>query len=222
MEVRKRILMVLTSRDRIDDAHPTGLWLEEFAVPYLAFAGAGFQVTVVSLAGGKVPVDPRSLAQGIPEEWQRTLPVLENSGKLLSNSMEGMDALILPGGHGPMFDLAVDELLADLLRQAAESGKVIGAVCHGPAGLVKATLTDGRPLVSGKKVTGFSNQEESAVQMDHLVPFLLEDRLKELGADYSSNAPWTEHVVRDGKLITGQNPQSSEAFSRTVIAALQD
>lgn len=222
MSKQQHILMVLTSCDRIDARHPTGLWLEEFAVPYNEFLKTGFKVTIASPLGGEIPIDSRSIAGGIPGIWQSAVTALKNSVKLSSVNAGELDAVVLPGGHGPMVDLATDAVLAALLQQMAQQDKIIAAVCHGPAGLVTATRGDGRPLVAGKKVTGFSNAEERAGQLDSVVPFLLEDRLTELGAEYSSAALWTEYVVRDGKLITGQNPKSSEAFARTIIAALTE
>ena len=189
--------------------------------PYVEFIENGFAVTVASPNGGKTPIDPRSVAQETPSAWQPATAVLENTVKLADVNDKEFAAVILPGGHGPMFDLAGDALLAAVLRRAAEADKVIGAVCHGPAGLVKATLADGQPLVAGKKVTGFSNSEEKMVQLDALVPFLLEDRLRELGAEYSNGDAWTEYVVVDRKLVTGQNPQSSAAFARAVTKLLQ-
>ncbi|MDU2064831.1 MAG: type 1 glutamine amidotransferase domain-containing protein [Sporomusaceae bacterium] len=220
MAASKKILMVVTNVYAIDENHPTGLWLEEFAVPYIEFLNAGYSVVVASPKGGKIPLDPNSLAEEIPESWQPAMKVLDSSETLASMSADTFDALILPGGHGPMFDLAVDAKLAALLNKFHNSNKIIGAVCHGPAALVSAVLDNGQSLIAGKKVTGFTNEEERTVQLDHLVPFLLEDKLKELGGTYVSKGAWQAHVVVDGNLITGQNPQSSALFAKAIIDEL--
>lgn len=216
----KNILMVVTNVNEMAENHPTGLWLEEFAIPYTAFIKAGHKVQTASPLGGKIPLDPNSLGKEDRPEWQDALAQLEDTAKLQSLNMEDFDALILPGGHGPMFDLATDPLLAKWLKDFAQSEKVIGAVCHGPAALVSTVLDNGQSLVQGKNVTGFSNVEERAVQLDHLVPFLLEDKLVALGGNYSGTDAWLEYVVTDGNLITGQNPQSSGLFAEAVLARL--
>lgn len=220
--MNKNILMVVTNVAVMGETHPTGLWLEEFALPYLAFAQAGYRVVVASPAGGKIPLDPNSTAEGIPAQWQPALAVLEDSVLLAEQTEAEFDAIVLPGGHGPMFDLATDPTLAALLTQFMESGKVVGAVCHGPAALVSAVRSDGQSILANRNVTGFSNQEEVATTLDALVPFLLEDKLKELGAQYANKEAWQEHVVSDGNLITGQNPQSSALFAQTIVNKLQN
>lgn len=220
--MNKNILMVVTNVSVMGETHPTGLWLEEFALPYLAFAKAGYRVVVASPAGGKIPLDPNSTPQDIPAQWQPALAVLEDSVLLAEQTEADFDAIVLPGGHGPMFDLATDPKLAALLTQFMESGKVVGAVCHGPAALVSAVRSDGQSILANRNVTGFSNQEEVATTLDALVPFLLEDKLKELGAQYANKEAWQEHVVSDGNLITGQNPQSSALFAQTIVNKLQN
>jgi putative intracellular protease/amidase len=217
----KNILMVVTNVNAIDKNHPTGLWLEEFAIPYTEFVKAGYKVTVASPLGGKIPLDPNSLGEENSEDWQIALKELVSTQTLQAIKDEAFDALILPGGHGPMFDLASDTLLAELLKKFAKADKVIGAVCHGPAALVSTVLDNGRSLVYGKNVTGFTNVEERAVQLDKLVPFLLEDKLIELGGKYTNKDAWQEYVVVDGNLITGQNPQSSSGFAKAVLTKLQ-
>ncbi|RYD65660.1 MAG: type 1 glutamine amidotransferase domain-containing protein [Verrucomicrobiaceae bacterium] len=202
---------------------PTGLWLEEFAVPYNAFAKAGFDIIVSSPKGGEIPVDPRS--KPTPEQ---TAAWAEASKKLLGTVPVGevdaakLDAIFIPGGHGVMFDLAKDEGTAKIITDLNARGKIIAAVCHGPAALVGAKDTDGKPLVAGKTVATFTDDEERAVKLDKEMPFLLETKLRELGAKIDKKPNFTAHAVRDGNLITGQNPPSSELVADLVIKALSE
>jgi putative intracellular protease/amidase len=217
----RRILMVVTGHDRIDDEHRTGIWFEEFAVPYQAFKEQGWQITVASPRGGSVPVDPRSEPK--EEEAQKYAEAraqLQNTRPLAGLNAADYDAIFLPGGHGVMFDLAEDTTLHRLLGDFEGQGKVIAAVCHGPAGLVGARRADGQPLVAGKTITAFTDEEERATGLDKFMPFLLETRLRELGANFVTRPNWSDHVERDGRLITGQNPQSSASIARAVIEAL--
>jgi putative intracellular protease/amidase len=221
MSDRKSVLIVVTSHDHIDDTHPTGLWLEEFAIPYLEFQSSGFDITVASPKGGKAPLDPRSEPK--PEEasqWAEAKEALEHTKAITSINAVDFDAIFLPGGHGTMFDLPDNEVLQKLLRAMADQGKVIAAVCHGPAGFVGVTLADGTPLVAGKTLTAFTNDEERAVELDQQMPFLLETKLQELGGQFVVKPNWSDHIEEDNKLITGQNPQSSGSVARAVIAAL--
>ena len=216
----KTVLMVVTSADKIDDTLQTGLWLSEFAEPYTEFVSSGYSVTVASIKGGTAPIDPRSLNDENERQWADAIAVLKDTVPITNVQADGFDAVFLPGGHGTMFDLPSNTTLQTLIRQFAEAGKVIAAVCHGPAGLVGVTMTNGQPLVKGKRVTGFTNEEERAVKLDDKVPFLLEDRLRELGADFIAQPLWSDHVERDGNLITGQNPQSGISTAKAVIEAL--
>ena len=220
MPSQKKILMVVTNRNYLDNTHPTGLWLEEFATPYLTFLETGFEVTVSSPLGGTTPLDPRSIDANNHAEWIKTKKVLHHTKPLPEIADSDFDAIILPGGHGPMFDLSNNELLSNLLQRSMIKEKVIGAICHGPAGLLGATLPNGTPLVSGRHITGFTNVEEVAVHLNKLVPFLLETRLKELGAKFTSANAWKDHIVIDQNLITGQNPQSSDSFAKAVVRQL--
>lgn len=218
----KEILMVVTSADRIAEGKPTGLWLEEFAVPYLLFRQAGFSVTVASPKGGVAPIDPRSLADAAKhKEWETAASVLKETVPLARVTPEKYTAIILPGGHGTMFDFPGDRHLKELLRQFSASDKVIAAVCHGPAGLVGGTGADGKPLVAGKTITAFTDAEEKAINLDKEMPFLLETKLREEGATFVAGEKWAAHVQVDGKLVTGQNPASSEGVAKAVIRLLQ-
>ncbi|GFR39457.1 hypothetical protein PRECH8_27530 [Insulibacter thermoxylanivorax] len=221
MSQSNKILMVVTSHSSIDEDHPTGIWLSEFAEPYNLFVQAGYTIDVASVQGGKAPIDPRSLSAN-KEEWKEAVERLNET--LLVRELDGIDeyaALFLPGGHGTMFDLPDDEHLQRLIAEFAESGRVVAAVCHGPAALVNITLKNGEPYVKGKRLTSFTDDEERAAKFDTLMPFLLESRLRELGAEFIHAPLWENHVEVDGTLVTGQNPQSSEAAAQKVLELLK-
>lgn len=216
-----RILMIVTSADTMTSGKATGLWLEEFALPYQRFVDAGADVTVASPKGGATPIDPRSS----PDEqqqlaWQDAQERLAHTRRLSDVSAEDFDAVFLPGGHGTMFDLPDNPELIRLLDAFAADNKVIAAVCHGPAGLVGVTGKDGKPLVAGRRVAAFTDEEERAVELDQDVPFLLETRLRELGAEVDAKPPFQEHALRDGRLVTGQNPPSSARTAELTLEAL--
>ena len=224
------ILMVLTSHDQLGDTgKKTGFWLEEFAAPYYVFKDAGANITVVSPAGGQPPLDPSSDAPDSQTDATRRFKadsaaqaVLAHTGKLADVSGADFDALFYPGGHGPLWDLAEDALSIKLIESMAAAGKTVSAVCHAPGVLKNVKAADGSPLVKGKKVTGFTNTEEAAVKLTDIVPFLVEDMLTKNGGLYSKGADWQPYVVTDGKLITGQNPASSEAAAHAVLSQLKD
>lgn len=220
----KQILIVTTSHSVFDgpNPHPTGVWLEEFAVPYMEFLQQGMALTVASPTGGAMPVDPRSSPTKEQEQvWKTAIEASKTTRKLSEIKAADYDAVFLPGGHGPMFDLPDNSELQLLLQQFDYSGKIISSVCHGPAGLVGVTRADGTPLVAGKTVTCYTTAEEVLAKLDKEVPFLLEDKLRELGADFVAAPPRADHVQRDGNLITGQNPQSSQSIAKAVVEALQ-
>jgi putative intracellular protease/amidase len=219
--VTKRVLMVVTNHTTITDDHKTGLWLEEFAVPYLVFKEKGYEVKVASIQGGEVPLDPRSIEEKDPA-WAQAEEELKNTARLSKDDATGFDAIFLPGGHGTMFDFPDNETLQYVLQQFAEDGRIIGAVCHGPSGLVNVTYKDGTPLVKGKTVTAFTDEEEREVQLDEYMPFLLESTLRLRGANFVRGEKWTDFSVRDGNLITGQNPQSSRSTAEKVVEALEE
>lgn len=221
MEDTKSILIVVTSYARIDARHPTGVWFEEFAVPYECFAEAGYLVTVASIKGGKVPVDPRSL----PENQEATavkgpMAALRHTQRLMEVDITDYDAAFFPGGHGAMFDFPHSREVAELVSHYLERGKAVAAVCHGPAALTHAKDRSGIAVVKGRKLTAFSNEEERAVQLDALMPFLLEDELRGLGGEVQVAPAWQAHVVVDANLITGQNPQSSLKTAEALVQAL--
>lgn len=223
---RPRILMVLTSTATMGEGgEPTGLWLEEFATPYWTFVDAGAEVTVASTAGGKVPLDPRSLADDPPSASAARLAaeapgLLARTVAVDALDAAAFDAVFLPGGHGTMWDLPESAALARLIGAAWREGKVVAAVCHGPAGLLAARDAEGGPLVEGRRVAAFTNAEEDAVGLTEAVPFLLETRLAEQGALIDKAEPFAPHAVADGRLITGQNPASSAPTAKLVLDAL--
>ena len=224
-----QILMVLTSHDQLGDTgKKTGFWLEEFAAPYYVFKDAGADITVVSPKGGQPPLDPKSDAADAQTDATRRFKedsaaqaVLAHTGKLADVSGEKFDVLFYPGGHGPLWDLAEDTDSIKLIETMAAAGKTVSAVCHAPAVFRHTKAADGSPLVKGKKVTGFTNTEEAAVELTKIVPFLVEDMLAKNGGLYSKGVDWQSYVVTDGKLITGQNPASSAAAAKAVLSQLK-
>ncbi len=214
--------MVVTSHSELPNGHKTGLWLEEYAVPYNEFTDASLNVTTASPKGGEAPIDPRSFeSDKATTVYAKAMTQIKQTKALEEIDPASFDAIFFPGGHGPMFDLAVDPRVKALLRHFVDNGKVYAAVCHGPAAFVGAKNALGQPLVAGKRVTAFTNEEEREVHLDKVVPFLLEDKLREEGAKFEKAPNWSDHVVTDGLLITGQNPQSSASTARAVISALR-
>lgn len=222
------ILMVLTSHDRLGDTgEKTGFWLEEFAAPYYVLTDAGHRVTLASPKGGQPPIDPKSAAPdaqtaatGRFNADPAAKAALAATERLAEIDPAKFDAVFYPGGHGPLWDLAEDAKSKALIEATIAAGKPVALVCHAPGVLKNVTAPDGAPLVKGKRVTGFTNGEEEAVGLTKIVPFLLEDMLKQQGGDYSKAADFAPHVVRDGLLITGQNPASSGPAAEALIEAL--
>ncbi|KPH01717.1 dimethylallyltransferase [Pseudomonas sp. RIT-PI-q] len=223
-----KILMVLTSHDQLGDTgKKTGFWLEEFAAPYYVFKDAGAQLTLVSPKGGQPPLDPKSdepdFQTAATERFRKdsaAQSALASTALLSSVRAEDYDAVFYPGGHGPMWDLAEDKNSIALIEALYKAGKPVAAVCHAPGVLRHVKAADGQPLVKGKRVTGFTNTEEEAVQLTKVVPFLVEDMLKEKGGIYSKGEDWVSYTVADGLLLTGQNPASSEATAKALLAKL--
>jgi putative intracellular protease/amidase len=223
------ILMVLTSNDKLGETgHRTGFWLEEFAAPYYVFLDAGCDIALASPKGGQPPIDPKSDApeaqtadtvrfRGDPDAQQ----ALASSLPLAEISSNDYDAIFYPGGHGLLWDLVDDSTSTTLIEDFYTAGKPVSAVCHGPAVLRDPKKPDGSPLVGGKHVTAFTNSEEEAVELTKVVPFLLEDMLRGNGGNYSKADDWQEYALIDGTLVTGQNPASSAAVARAVIAMLK-
>jgi putative intracellular protease/amidase len=222
------ILMVLTSHDRLGASdRKTGIWLEEFAAPYYAFTDAGANVTLASPLGGRPPLDPRSDAPNFQTEDTHRLrkdPATEgklaNTAKLSSISADGYDAVFYVGGHGVMWDVAEDAGSIALIETMFAADKPVSAVCHGSAVFRHTKAPDGTPLVRGKNVAGFTNTEEAAAGLTDVVPYLVEDMLKQNGGIYSKADNFQPHVMTDGNLITGQNPASSKGVAAAVMSLL--
>lgn len=220
--------MVLTSHDQLGHTgQKTGFWLEEFVAPYYVFKDAGATITLASPNGGQPPLDPKS----DEPDFQTSATVrfkadtasqaaLADTLKLAGIKADDYDAVFYPGGHGPLWDLAEDKDSIALIETMFSQGKPVAAVCHAPGVFRHTKAPNGSPLVQGKSVTGFSNSEEAAVGLTKVVPFLVEDELKRNGAKYSSGADWQSYFVQDGNLFTGQNPASSEATAKAVLAEL--
>ena len=225
-----KILMVLTSHDQLGNTgRKTGFWLEEFAAPYFVFRDAGAQITLASPKGGRPPIDPKS---DLPENQTPAMtrfkqdPVgaqaaLSQTVKLADLKSEDFDTVFYVGGHGPMWDLVDNPDSIALIESFYNSGKPVAAVCHAPGVLHRVTYK-GAPLVKGKRVTGFTNGEEEAVQLTHVVPFLVEDELKHIGGLYEKAPDWQSFAITDGRLITGQNPESSTAAAKALLHLLAE
>lgn len=224
------ILIVLTSHDTLGNTgRKTGFWLEEFAAPYYAFVDAGAKVTLASPAGGQPPLDPKSDDPDAQTDDTRRFRQDKGAQRQLAATLRlaqvqaaDYDAVFYPGGHGPLWDLAEDPNSVSLIETMLAAGKPVAAVCHAPGVLRHAKTADGKPLVQGRQVTGFSNAEEAAVQLSDVVPFLVEDELKQLGGLYTSGPDWQPHVVGDGLLVTGQNPASSVGVAQALLERLKD
>ena len=222
------ILMVLTSHDALGDTgKKTGFWLEEFAAPYYVLSDAGAAITLASPKGGQPPLDPSSDAPDAQTDDTRRFKgdagaqaALAKTVKLSDVDLAAFDAVFYPGGHGPLWDLAEDPVSIHLIEHFSRGGKPVAGVCHAPAIFRHTKAADGKPLVSGRNVTGFTNTEEAAAGLTDVVPFLVEDMLVASGGVYSKGADWASHVVVDGKLVTGQNPASSKEAALALVAML--
>lgn len=225
----KKALIISTSQERYPNSdETTGVWAEELVAPYYVFENAGFDVTVSSIKGGQIPIDDNSM-QGdfktadVKKFWadESKMQLLKESVALASISGKEYDIIFVPGGHGIAFDGPGNKKLASVLTEGYGAGKVIGSVCHGPCGIIEAVGPDGKSIINGKKVTGFCNTEEEEVGKTGKVPFLLEDRMKALGGKYEKKGNWADFSLRDGNLITGQNPQSSASAAQLCVEAAQ-
>ena len=222
------VLMVLTSHDALGNTgKKTGFWLEEFAAPSDVLSDAGAKITLASPKGGQPPLDPKSDASDAQTDDTRRFKgdataraALAATVKLASLDMNAFDAVFYPGGHGPLWDLAEDPTSIHLIEYFASGGRPIAAVCHAPAIFRHTKRADGKPLVFGRHVTGFTNSEEAAAQLTDVVPFLVEDMLVANGGVYSKGADWASHVVTDGNLVTGQNPASSKGAAEVLLKLL--
>lgn len=220
--------MVLTSHDQLGDTgKKTGFWLEEFAAPYYVLLDAGVEITLASPAGGQPPLDPMSdtpdAQTKATERFKKDVAAqsaLGNTTELAKFDGSGFDAIFFPGGHGPLWDLAENAASQHIIETFIAEDRPLAAVCHAPAIFKHTKKADGMSVISGRRVTGFSNTEEESVGLTKVVPFLVEDMLKANGGLYEKGADWGSHVVVDGKLITGQNPASSEAAAKELLKLL--
>lgn len=224
-----KVLMVLTSHSDLGSTgEKTGFWIEEFAAPYYVLADAGVEITLASPKGGQPPVDPKSESADSQTNATKRfysdfdlIDKVAHSLKLSDINEEDFEAVFYPGGHGPLWDLSNNQASRTLIETFYRHNKPVAFVCHAPAALLNVKAPNGEPLVKDKEVTGFSNREEEAIKLTKVVPFLLEDELKKLGALYSSGADWSSYVKQDGLLITGQNPASSEEVAKLLLAAIE-
>ncbi|EPR69610.1 type 1 glutamine amidotransferase domain-containing protein [Cyclobacterium qasimii] len=223
-----KVLFVLTSHDKLGETgEKTGFWIEEFAAPYYLLKDNGISITLASPKGGQPPIDPKSTEPDFQtastkrfNEDKETQETLSSTLKLETVNQADYDAVFYPGGHGPLWDLAEDKNSIALIEDFIKNNKPVAAVCHAPAIFKHTKNADGTPLVSGKKVTGFTNGEEEGVQLTDIVPFLVEDMLKSNGGIYSKGDDWASYAVEDGLLITGQNPASSELAAELLLKRL--
>lgn len=221
----KKVLMVLTSHDTLGNTgRKTGFWLEELAAPYYVFKDAGMDIVLASPAGGQPPLDPKSNEPSFQTEMTHRFEAdaaataqLAATVRLDTVDQADFDTVFYPGGHGPLWDLAEDRHSVALIEAFIAANKPVALVCHAPGVLRHVKAADGRPLVEGRKVAGFTNTEEEGVGLTEVVPFLVEDELRKLGGDYSKGPDWASYVVRDGLLITGQNPGSSAAAAALLL-----
>jgi len=220
----KKVLFVLTSHDELGNTgEKTGFWTEELAAPYYALSDKEVDITLASPKGGLPPIDPKSEDPSSQTDATRRMDndevlkdKLKNTHKLSDVKSEDFDAVFYPGGHGPLWDLAEDKVSQQLIADFYTNEKPVAFVCHAP-GVLKDVKIDGEYLVNGKNVTGFTNSEEEAVQLTDVVPFLVEDMLKKNGGLYSKIEDWSPYAVVDGRLITGQNPASSEKVAEELL-----
>jgi putative intracellular protease/amidase len=225
-----KILFVLTSHSELGDSgEKTGFWIEEFATPYYVLSDAGADITISSPNGGQPPVDPKSEAADAQTDSTKRffkdyvlIDKVAHSVKLSEIKFDEYDAVFYPGGHGPLWDLAIDKDSIKLIENFYNHKKPIAFVCHSIAALINVKAENKEPLVKGKHLTSFSNSEEEAVKLTKIVPFLLEDKLKEIGAIYTSKGNWESYTQQDGLLITGQNPASSDGVAKLLLKTLKN
>jgi len=218
--MKKKILFVVTSHEiKGDTGEKTGYYLGEVSHPWEVLVAAGYEIDFVSPKGGNPPVDGFDLSDPVNKKfWEDKYYHQKITHSLKPSQVDPQDygAIFYAGGHGAMWDLPNNKELANIASKIYEQNGVVAAVCHGPAGLLNIQLSDGKYLIAGKKVNGFSNEEEELVKLTKVVPFLLEDQMKERGGIYEQSAPWQNHVTVDGRLITGQNPQSAKAVGEAI------
>ncbi len=221
----KKLLIVTTNYSGCKDdsencIKETGVYLEEFAIPYLIFEKSNIDMTLASPKGGLSPIDETSMSCSNPMEWDRCIKILRDTKKLNTINLEEFDGVYFPGGHGPMFDLTDNPDVIKTVEYFFKEGKLVSAICHGVCALIDAKH-GAFPLIKGRRLTSFTDEEERIVKKKELVPFLLETKLRELGAIFEAEKPWAEHVVADKNLITGQNQNSAALIAEKMIEFLK-
>ncbi|MDI0274323.1 MULTISPECIES: type 1 glutamine amidotransferase domain-containing protein [Bacillus] len=215
----KKVLLVSTSSPEMN-GHPTGLWLEELAEPFHIFKENELEVQIVSIQGGTVPIDKNSIPEGVPAQYQDVYELLQDTKALTDVNPSDYDGIFFAGGHGPMIDFASNQQVADAILAVSDKNGAIGAVCHGVSAFVDVKDQNGKSFIEGKKITGFTNEEEDAVQLTSKVPFLLETKLREQGASFEKGDAFAPFAVVDGQIITGQNPGSSAETARLFVKTI--
>lgn len=207
----KKLLIIVTNSSGNENMPNTGVYLEEFAVPFLVFEKSNIEMTVASPEGGISPVDENSMSCSNPQEWDKCIKILRNTKRLSQVDYKSFDGIYFPGGHGLLFDLVNCREVIKIIEYFCCNDRLISAICHGPAVFVNTSI------VEGKRLTAFTDEEESIMKLTELVPFLLETKLRELGADFIAEKPWSEHVEVDGSLITGQNQNSALLIAEKIV-----
>lgn len=224
-KMSKKILFVVTSHNQKGSTgEPTGYYLGEVSHPWEVLHNAGYEIDFVSPKGGKAPVDGFDLSDPVNKQFWEDKTYRHKIENTLNPSQidpSRYSAIFYAGGHGAMWDFADNTEIATIAAKIYEGNGIVSAVCHGPAGLVNIKLSTGKYLVDGKKVNAFTNEEEAAVKLEKIVPFLLEDKLKERGAKFEKSGLWQSHVTVDNRLITGQNPQSAKGVGEAILSALK-
>lgn len=219
IKMSKKVLLVSTSSPEMN-GHPTGLWLEELAEPFHIFKENELEVQIVSIQGGTVPIDKNSIPEGVPAQYQEVYELLQDTKALTDVNPSDYDGIFFAGGHGPMIDFASNQLVADAILAVSDKNGAIGAVCHGVSAFVDVKDQNGKSFIEGKKITGFTNEEEDAVQLTSKVPFLLETKLREQGASFEKGEAFAPFAIVDGQIITGQNPGSSAETARLFVKTI--
>lgn len=219
--MNKKLLIITTNYDGNNNPdnkiQNTGVYLEEFAIPYLIFEKSNIDMEIASIEGKISPVDESSMSCSNPDEWDKCIKILRNTKRIYEVDYKKFDGIYFPGGHGPLFDIAQNEKIKEIVEYFFNEGKLISAICHGVCALINAKGKDGFSIVKNRNMTSFTNEEEKIVKLQDLVPFSIEDELKKQGADYISKKPWIEHVEVSRNIITGQNQNSATLIAEKII-----
>lgn len=219
--MNKKLLIITTNYSGEGDPESsiknTGVYLEEFAIPYLIFEKSNIDMTIASIEGCVSPVDESSMSCSNPDEWDKCIKILRNTRRIYDIDYKTFDGVYFPGGHGPLFDVAKNDRVREIVEYFFNNGKLISAICHGVAALISPKGEDGEAIVKNRNVTSFTNEEEKIVKLDELVPFSIQDELTKLGANYVAHKPWSEHVEVSRNIITGQNQNSATLIAEKIL-----